>query len=66
MIRDPRYITTQGDTVRSLVALYKALGGGWTERDGLPYIDPETLEVMRQRTDWGDLLDAAPAASNPQ
>ena len=56
-----RYITTQGNAVRSLVALYKALGGGWKNRDGLPYIDPETLEVMQQRTDWGDLLEPAAA-----
>jgi NodT family efflux transporter outer membrane factor (OMF) lipoprotein len=52
-----RYITTRGDTVRSLVALYKALGGGWEDRDGLPYIDPETLELMQDRTDWGDMIE---------
>lgn len=51
-----RYITNQGDIVRALIALYKALGGGWENRDGLPYIDPETLEVMQGRTDWGDLI----------
>ena len=56
-----RHITVQGDTVRSLVALYKALGGGWSSRDGRPYIHPDTLEIMRQRTDWGDMLDASAA-----
>jgi NodT family efflux transporter outer membrane factor (OMF) lipoprotein len=60
-----RYITTQGDAVRGLVALYKSLGGGWKNRDGLPYVDPETLEVMQQRTDWGDLLEpVAPDSDN--
>jgi NodT family efflux transporter outer membrane factor (OMF) lipoprotein len=53
-----RYITNQGDIVRALIALYKALGGGWQTRDGLPRIDPATLETMRQRTDWGDLIEA--------
>ena len=53
-----RYITNQGDIVRALIALYKALGGGWQNRDGLPRIDPETLEVMQQRSDWGELLEA--------
>lgn len=51
-----RYIGTQGDIVSNLVALYKALGGGWENRDGLPWINPETLELMQQRTDWGDLI----------
>ena len=51
-----RYITNQGDIVRNVIALYKALGGGWENRDGLPWIDPETLEVMQVRTDWGDMI----------
>jgi NodT family efflux transporter outer membrane factor (OMF) lipoprotein len=52
-----RYITARGDAVRSLVRLYKALGGGWEGRDGLPYLDPETRRLMQDRTDWGDLLE---------
>jgi NodT family efflux transporter outer membrane factor (OMF) lipoprotein len=52
-----RYVSNQGDIVSSLVALYKALGGGWENREGLPYVDPETLEVMQSRTDWGDLIN---------
>jgi outer membrane protein TolC len=53
-----RYITTQGDSVTSLVALYKALGGGWKSNDGLPWINPDTLELMQDRTDWGDMIEA--------
>jgi len=52
-----RYIDIQGSSVLSLVALYKALGGGWENRDGLPYIDPETLQLMQERTDWGDMIE---------
>jgi NodT family efflux transporter outer membrane factor (OMF) lipoprotein len=52
-----RFITTRGDAVRGLVALYKALGGGWQGRDGLPYLDPETVQLMQQRTDWGDVIE---------
>jgi NodT family efflux transporter outer membrane factor (OMF) lipoprotein len=52
-----RYISNQGEVVANLVALYKALGGGWEDRDGLPYIDPATLDTMEGRTDWGDLID---------
>jgi len=54
-----RYVTSQGDKVRSLVALYKALGGGWEDRDSLPMIDDTTRETMGQRTNWGDLLEPA-------
>ena len=53
-----RHITARGDAVRSLVALYKALGGGWEGRDGLPYLDDETRQLMQERTDWGDMLEA--------
>ncbi len=55
-----RYITNQGDAVRSLVDLYTSLGGGWQDRDGLPWIAPETLETMGERTNWGGLLDDVP------
>lgn len=53
-----RYVAIQGEIVRSVVALYKALGGGWETRDGLPWVDPETLELMGERTDWGGLIEA--------
>jgi NodT family efflux transporter outer membrane factor (OMF) lipoprotein len=53
-----RFITSQGDSVRNLVAVYKALGGGWENRGGMPYIDPKTLELMQERTDWGGLIEA--------
>ena len=59
-----RFVTNQGDGVRALVDLYTALGGGWENDSGLPWIDPDTLEVMGQRTNWGDLLD--PYAPDPQ
>jgi NodT family efflux transporter outer membrane factor (OMF) lipoprotein len=52
-----RYVSTRGDTVRNLIALYKALGGGWESREGLPRINPGTRDTMQERTDWGDLID---------
>ena len=62
-----QYVATQGSAVRNLVALYKSLGGGWENGDGLPYVDPDTLEVMRDRTDWGDMLETAyPAPEGDQ
>jgi NodT family efflux transporter outer membrane factor (OMF) lipoprotein len=52
-----RYAATQGQAVQSLVALYKALGGGWEVREGKPFVSENTLTVMRERTNWGDLLN---------
>lgn len=52
-----RYAASQGQAVQSLVQLYKALGGGWEVREGRPFVDENTLTVMRERTNWGDLLD---------
>ena len=54
-----RHVSAQTDIVTTLVDLYTALGGGWENRDGLPYINPETLEVMQERTDWGGIIDDA-------
>jgi len=61
-----RLVTAQGDIVRNLVALYKALGGGWEDRDGAPWIRPETLRTMRERTDWGEMIEAAGAQPDDQ
>ena len=52
-----RYAASQGQAVQSVVQLYKALGGGWEVREGRPFVDENTLTVMRERTNWGDLLD---------
>nr|WP_041770934.1 TolC family protein [Pseudomonas resinovorans] len=56
------YLLSRSDALSNLIGLYKALGGGWY-RDG-PLIDDATREQMRQRTDWGDLLDE-PQAADP-
>jgi hypothetical protein len=40
-----------------VVALYKALGGGWEPLSGRPIVKPETVEQMKTRTDWGDYLE---------
>jgi NodT family efflux transporter outer membrane factor (OMF) lipoprotein len=40
----------------NLIALYKALGGGWELRRGQPFVPVPTQDEMRQRTNWGDLL----------
>jgi NodT family efflux transporter outer membrane factor (OMF) lipoprotein len=49
--------TTQGSIAINLVNMYKALGGGWVADPNKEYVDPQTKEEMKERTDWGGLLD---------
>jgi outer membrane protein TolC len=48
---------SRGQIASFLVSTYRALGGGWQLREGNGIVRPSTLETMRQRTDWGVLLD---------
>jgi NodT family efflux transporter outer membrane factor (OMF) lipoprotein len=47
---------TVGNVAVSVIAIYKALGGGWQVRLGKDFVPEETREEMRKRTDWGDIL----------
>jgi len=49
-------VSISGQVVTNLIATYKALGGGWQIREGRQLVPADTLEEMRQRTDWGNLL----------
>ena len=40
----------------NLVALYKALGGGWELRQGQPIVPEQTQHEMEARTNWGGVL----------
>ena len=50
------WTATRGDVVLNLVAMYKALGGGWQIREGQAFVSKEYIEEMEQRTDWGNLI----------
>jgi NodT family efflux transporter outer membrane factor (OMF) lipoprotein len=52
------YVQNRGLSARNVVAIYKALGGGWEVRQGKAFVDESTLVVMRERTNWGGLLDS--------
>jgi len=52
------YVQNRGLSARNVVAIYKALGGGWEVRQGRAFVDENTLAVMRERTNWGSLLDS--------
>jgi hypothetical protein len=42
----------------SLIALYKALGGGWELRIDQPIVPESTKAEMKERTDWGSLIES--------
>ena len=56
-LREDAYAQTKGNIANQVVALYKALGGGWKPHSDLPVVKPVTIEQMRERSDWGDYLD---------
>jgi NodT family efflux transporter outer membrane factor (OMF) lipoprotein len=49
-------VQSRGAIPTNLIALYKALGGGWQLRLGKEFVSEDTLQMMRSRTDWGNLL----------
>jgi NodT family efflux transporter outer membrane factor (OMF) lipoprotein len=51
-------VTNRGSLIQSLVALYKAMGGGWEQGRQRPVLDEATRETMRQRSKWQGILDA--------
>lgn len=53
-----RLVTIQGGVAQSLIAVYKAMGGGWQPARGQPLLDEATRNQMSLRVDWRGLLDA--------
>jgi NodT family efflux transporter outer membrane factor (OMF) lipoprotein len=65
--QDNNLAQTRSTVITSLVALYKALGGGWESRQGQPVLTDRSREEMKERTNWGDLLSkpSAPETNEP-
>ncbi len=51
-------LSNQGSYVSAVVALYKALGGGWLDMPVQRLIPEALRDTMEQRSDWGDLLES--------
>jgi NodT family efflux transporter outer membrane factor (OMF) lipoprotein len=56
-----QWTSTRGDIALNLIAMYKALGGGWEIREGRDLVSDENRSEMQERTNWGDLLEPATA-----
>jgi NodT family efflux transporter outer membrane factor (OMF) lipoprotein len=61
LVTETRLVDARAAVSDNLVAVYKALGGGWQIRTGNEYLPQQTLTEMAYRTDWGDLLQQDPA-----
>jgi NodT family efflux transporter outer membrane factor (OMF) lipoprotein len=63
-----QWTAARGSIALNLIALYKALGGGWNLPDenaeAQDYIPEETRDEMTERTNWGDILE--PPAEDAQ
>jgi NodT family efflux transporter outer membrane factor (OMF) lipoprotein len=55
-----RLATTRSSAVTDLIALYKALGGGWELRQGDPVVPEPTRREMQDRTSWDGYLSKPP------
>jgi len=55
---EDRLAATRGESPLGLVAVYRALGGGWQIREGKPFVPEEVKAAMMERTNWGNLLSA--------
>jgi outer membrane protein TolC len=55
--RSASYVANQGDHINSVIAFYKAIGGGWQPADGEDLIPESIRQVMAERTDWNGMLD---------
>lgn len=59
------FAKTQSQVVVDLIALYKALGGGWEIRTSQPVVTDETREEMQKRTNWGSYFKKTPPPAPP-
>jgi NodT family efflux transporter outer membrane factor (OMF) lipoprotein len=70
LLREQNSLAQQTSSVATnVIALYKALGGGWEMRQGQPVVPEPMQREMKERTNWGDMLSTpeapAPAQSPP-
>jgi NodT family efflux transporter outer membrane factor (OMF) lipoprotein len=55
--QEERELVNQGSHVAAVIALYKALGGGWLDTPVQQLVPEEVRDTMQERSDWGELLD---------
>ena len=57
LLEQQNALAQSGSSVATnVIALYKALGGGWEFRRGQPFVNEPAKKEMEGRTGWSDLL----------
>jgi NodT family efflux transporter outer membrane factor (OMF) lipoprotein len=59
-------VRTRSSIATNLIAVYKALGGGWELRRGQPVLPESTQVEMSRRTNWGNYLAKPPTTQSEQ
>jgi hypothetical protein len=63
--RQENLVSTAGSVGQNLVAIYRALGGGWELRKNQDFVPQNIKEEMAQRTNWGGMLSPEKTESPP-
>lgn len=65
-VQEEQQLLNHSAHISAIVALYKSIGGGWTDMTLEQMIPESTRETMQDRTNWGDLLtEPVPADAHP-
>jgi NodT family efflux transporter outer membrane factor (OMF) lipoprotein len=56
-VQAERELLNQGAHLSAIIALYRSIGGGWSDMTMEQMVPESTRETMRNRTNWGDLLE---------
>jgi len=54
---EDQYAQIQGNIATQIIALYKALGGGWEIGRGKTYVKEADVKQMQERSDWGEYFE---------
>lgn len=60
--QEEQQLVNQSAHISAIIALYRSIGGGWTDMTAEEMVPDSVRDTMRNRTNWGDLLEAPPPA----
>ncbi|HWB19486.1 MAG TPA: TolC family protein, partial [Phycisphaerales bacterium] len=61
--RQNSLVIARANVALGAIATYQALGGGWEIRIGKEFVPQQTINEMRRRTNWGNVIPPASSDS---
>lgn len=55
--QEERQVINRSIHISAIIALYRSVGGGWTDMSMEDMVPESVRDTMRERTNWGDVLD---------